>query len=198
MQSLKARAYLLFVIWGLFFTFYPSEEESVEETEFPEHLIGAFTGGFGEKTCQSCHFDYDLNKEEGSLEISGLPQELVSGMNYSIEIKVLREDLEKAGFQMTARDQLGKQAGSFEISDNERVMLTKQVPDSLQYVQHSFSGTEPIESGINSWVIEWVAPNQLPDKIFFNIASNAANGDESAFGDWIYTKEIVIKSPREN
>ncbi len=196
MQNLKVRIGLLLLIWSVFFGFYNSEQEIAKKNqyEYPEHLIGAFTGGFGEKTCHSCHFDYDLNWEEGSLEISGLPQELIPGESYSIKIEVIREDMGKAGFQISARDKKGAQSGVFNISDNKRVMLTNQVSDSLQYVQHSFSGTEPVKTGVNNWVIEWVAPKELPDTTYFNISSNAANGDESAFGDWIYVKEVKATS----
>jgi len=35
-------------------------------TAYPEHLDGPLTGGFGENSCHSCHFDYDINPEEGS------------------------------------------------------------------------------------------------------------------------------------
>ena len=189
-RTLRIGALILFGICCLYYVI-ASSEKGKENTSYPEHLVGAFTGGFGEKTCHSCHFDYELNWEEGSLEVSGLPEELVPGQSYSIEIKVYREDLGKAGFQMTARDESGRQAGIFSISVNERVMLTKQVPDSLKYVQHSALGTEPNAPGSNRWVIEWKAPEILPDTIYFNVASNAANGDASEFGDWIYTEEVV-------
>jgi len=64
----------------------------------------------------------------------------------------------------------------------------------LQYVQHSFSGTEPVKTGVNNWVIDWIAPKELTDTTYFNISSNAANGDDSAFGDWIYVKEVKAVS----
>ncbi|MEP0007576.1 MAG: hypothetical protein ABJF72_00190, partial [Balneola sp.] len=122
MQNLKVRLCLLLLIWSIFFGFYNSEKEIAKNNEYPEHLIGAFTGGFGEKTCHSCHFDYDLNWKEGSLEVSGLPQELIPGERYSIEIEVIREDMGRAGFQISARDKKGTQSGVFNISENKRVM----------------------------------------------------------------------------
>lgn len=198
MQNLKVRLFVLVLIWSLFFGFNNSEQKTAKKNDYPEHLIGAFTGGFGEKTCHSCHFDYDLNWKEGSLEISGLPQELIPGKSYSIKIEVIRENIGRAGFQISARDKRGAQSGIFNISGNKRVMLTNQVPDTLQYVQHSFSGTNPVKSGVNNWIIEWIAPDELPDTTFFNISSNAANGDESAFGDWIYVKEVKATSTGKN
>jgi O-antigen/teichoic acid export membrane protein len=44
------------------------------EISYPEHLIGAFTGGIGEEICRSCNFDYDLNPDGGPLKITGIPK----------------------------------------------------------------------------------------------------------------------------
>lgn len=65
------------------------------------------------------------------------------------------------------------------------------VPDSLQYIQHSPKGTEILTDNSARWIVRWKAPNSISDSIIFNITANAANGDESEFGDWIYVKEIV-------
>ncbi|MBD3616360.1 MAG: hypothetical protein HUJ22_07285 [Gracilimonas sp.] len=167
-------------------------QRAYNSDDYPEHLAGAFTGGFNEQTCQSCHFDYDLNKGEGRFSVSGIPNKIQPGKAYKFEIIVEREDLGKAGFQLSSRVRDGRQAGVFEISENERLMFTEQVPDSLQYVQHSTSGTVPTETGKNRWVVKWHAPEFIEDSIYFNIAANAANGDQSEFGDWIYAKEYVV------
>lgn len=160
---------------------------------YPEHLVGAFTGGFGEETCHSCHFDYDLNWKEGELRVQGIPESVEAGKSYEIELIITRADMGKSGFQMTSRFKNGRQAGSFYIKENERVMFTKQVPDSLEYLQHSVKGTEPVKEGKNIWAVIWKAPMSVGDSIYFNIASNAANGDQSEFGDWIYGKEFVVE-----
>lgn len=162
------------------------------EQGYPEHLAGAFTGGFGEETCHSCHFDYDMNRQEGSLTVEGIPDEIEEGRIYEFDISIEREDLGKAGFQLSARFSDGSQAGIFQLGENDRVMFTKQVPDSLQYLQHSEQGTSPIEDGENSWKVVWKAPDSIPDSIHFHIAANAANGDQSEFGDWIYTRSFKV------
>lgn len=162
------------------------------EQEYPEHLVGAFTGGFGEETCHSCHFDYELNREEGSLLVDGIPTELEEGRIYEFEISIEREDLKKSGFQLSARFSDGSQAGVFQIMKNDRVMFTKQVPDSLQYLQHSEQGTSSTKDGENSWKVIWKAPDSISDSIHFHLSANAANGDQSEFGDWIYTKELNV------
>lgn len=169
-----------------------SENKEVENLSYPEHLVGAFTGGFGEESCHSCHFDYELNLEDGALKVSGI-EKIQPKTTYELQVIVEREDLGKAGFQLTARFADGRQAGAFEISEDERLMFTEQVPDSLQYVQHSPEGTEVPEKGKNQWIISWQSPEAISDSIYFNIAANAANGDQSEFGDWVYVQEFAVE-----
>lgn len=173
------------------FLFSISEKEPTRSTiPYPEHLVGAYTGGFGEETCRSCHFDYDLNWDEGSLSVNGLPSEVKEGYTYEFQITIKREDLGKAGFQFSARFSDGSQAGEFLVEDNPDLMLTKEVPDSLQYLQHSEQGALPEGEGENSWYITWKAPEPVSDTIHFHISANAANGDQSEFGDWIYQQSF--------
>lgn len=172
-----------------------SEKPPLERKEisYPEHLTGAFTGGFGEETCRSCHFDYDLNPEEGSLSITGIPKRISEKERIDIEITVERETLGAAGFQFSARYPDGSQAGSFDIAGNNRIMFSTSVPDSLEYVQHSASGTEPMEENSNSWKLIWKTPESISQPVIFNIAANSANGDQSEFGDFIYAREIKVE-----
>lgn len=171
-----------------------SEYESVPVygDTYPEHLTGAFTGGFGEETCRSCHFDYDLNPDGGSLSVSGIPSELSAGELIDINITVERDEMGAAGFQLSARYEDGSQAGKFKIGDNDRIMFSDAVPDSLQYVQHSNEGTNPSAENKNSWTVRWEAPESLKGPVIFNITSNAANGDQSEFGDYIYARELRV------
>ncbi len=158
----------------------------------PEHLDGAFTGGFGEQTCHSCHFDYDLNMDGGSLNIEGLPDPYEPGAEYPLTLTVESEQLEKGGFQMTARFEDGTQAGWFEW-ESDRLMVTPSISEEIQYVQHSEKGTGPANERELSWTLTWQAPEDEAGLVIFNIAANAGNNDDSAFGDWIYTKKIAIK-----
>lgn len=179
------------LILGLTMASDPPEIEP-NSTAYPEHLTGAFTGGFGEETCRNCHFDYDLNPDGGELKVSGLESNFKPGDTVEITLEVSREELGKAGFQLSARFADGQQAGTFILDDNSRVMFTSSAPDSIQYVQHSAEGVEPIGNGMNKWAIQWKPPDQKPSPIIFNIAANAGNGDQSEFGDFIYAEEIKV------
>lgn len=175
---------------------YLSEAEKAltgKEIVYPEHLTGAFTGGFGEETCRSCHFDYELNPEGGTLSISRISNKIWAGKTIEIKIMVERKELGAAGFQLSARYEDGSQAGRFMIEGNERIMFSNSVPDSLQYVQHSAEGTKPSDKNKNSWIVQWQAPEKAQRNVIFNIASNAANGDQSEFGDFIFRKKVEAK-----
>ncbi|MDX1591744.1 MAG: hypothetical protein R3283_07270, partial [Balneolaceae bacterium] len=111
----------------------------------PDHLDGPFTGGFGEATCHSCHFDYDLNMEGGSLTVTGFPERYQPGREYPISVRIESERLEIGGFQLTIRHlNSGNQAGSF-TWNGDRIRFTPEssVGDSIQYLQHSGEGTSP-------------------------------------------------------
>lgn len=227
--------------------------------KYPEHLAGPFTGGFGEQSCHSCHFDYDLNMPDGVLELTGLPNTIEPGKIYELEVLIRRPDLGAAGFQLTSRFEDGSQAGSFIL--NHEVIFTPNTsgeassggvsngaaprgtdysgtskvavepgnnnsgvknqsvatprgtvssgatPDSLisemsgsggknpigiQYLQHAVKNISP-ENGQKVWKFTWTAPeSNAQGPIIINLAGNAANGDESAFEDWILLREYRV------
>ena len=166
-------------------------QESIDR-RYPEELPGAFTGGFGEDTCHSCHFDYPLNPEKGSLVLNGFPETYHKGKIYTFTITLQRENLGQAGFQLSSRFENGKQAGSFE-ENSERVQFTG-TENEIQYLQHSFKGSKLNNQSTHRWQITWRAPETGREDIVFNIAANAANGDASAFGDFIFREEITVKA----
>lgn len=156
----------------------------------PDHIQGAFTGGFGEETCRSCHFDYDLNMDGGSLTVEGISESFSSETEYEIVVTVESEQLEVGGFQLTARHEDGSQAGTFDWS-GDRLRFTPNIDGDVQYLQHSEEGTSPTGEREASWSFVWTPPES--GNVIFNIAANAGNDDDSSFGDWIYAKEIVSK-----
>jgi hypothetical protein len=155
-----------------------------------ERLDGRFTGGFGEQTCHSCHFDYDINMPGGSLSMDGLPSAYTPGNEYEVTVTVESERLENGGFQMTSRFEDGSQAGSFSWEGN-RLKFTPGISDEVQYLQHTHEGTRPTATREVSWNFTWTAPESPDGKVIFNIAANAGNDDDSSFDDWIYVDELT-------
>jgi hypothetical protein len=169
-----------------------SDSEIDQITEFnPDHIDGAFTGGFGEQTCRSCHFDYDLNMDGGSLSIQGVDEPYKPGASIPVTVTVQSKQLEIGGFQLTARFEDGTQAGSFEW-DGDRMMFTPSISDEVKYLQHSAEGTKSTDEHEVSWSFTWIAP-ETGDPVIFNVAANAGNYDDSSFGDWIYAQEVTVE-----
>jgi hypothetical protein len=168
------------------------------DVEFnPDRLDGRFTGGFGEQTCHSCHFDYDLNMDGGSLTIKGVPDSYQPGSKYTVKVTVESVHLENGGFQMTARFEDGRQAGEFEWC-GDHLKYTPSISDNVKYLQHTLDSTLPSGDREVSWRFTWMAPESGPGKIIFNIAANAGNDDDSAFGDRIYVKELISVPKQED
>lgn len=163
-----------------------------ENTVYPEELPGAFTGGFGEDTCHSCHFDYPLNPKEGSLSLNEFPKQYKPNKKYTFAIELTREQLGQGGFQLSSRFEDGTQAGTFEAG-SERLSYTETKKNiNVQYLQHSLKGSKVNNQTSIRWEVTWNAPDSGAGKAIFNISANAGNGDASAFGDYIYVREVQI------
>ncbi len=144
----------------------------------------ALTGGFGEATCQSCHSDYALNETSGVIRLDSLPAAYQPQQVYRLILHVRHAELERAGFQLSARFEDGTQAGSFNIPDT--TLLRVQQARGVAYLSHNRAGTHQVAANAASWSFEWVAP-AAEQKVLFHVAANAANNDASEFGDRIFT-----------
>jgi hypothetical protein len=160
---------------------------------YPEHPPLAHTGGFGEPTCQQCHFDQTLNDPEGSLTLEGLPETYTAGTWYRLTVNLRRPNMRKGGFQLAARFKTGKQAGSLRAVD-ERVELVQEAFSEIQYAQHTRAGTSLVSSDTARWTVEWMAPTTGKEVVIFNVVANAANDDASQFGDYIYVRDFLSKA----
>lgn len=166
------------------------------------HAAGApagYTGGFGEPTCQSCHSEYAVNLD-GRLVVEGLPKQWEPGRSYTLTLVLESEGMERAGFQAAIRwadggDGAGTSAGELRPVD-DRVATVPTGPENVAYVGHAPDGL-PTEPGTPaSWTLEWVAPEGSCDgDVVFHAAANSANGDDSPFGDIVYTVSDTVGGP---
>lgn len=158
-------------------------------TAYLDGPVPAKTGGFGEMTCQQCHWDNPLNDPAGRLTLSGVPVMYTPGDRYLITVSVAHPELVLGGFQLSARFDrgpgLGASAGMLRPTND----LTQQVADEpgrVHYIQHTRAGTSRQEPGAAEWTFEWTAPSEA-EGVTFHAAGNASNGDASQLGDFIYT-----------
>jgi hypothetical protein len=149
------------------------------------------TGGFGEETCQSCHFQAEPDDGPGSLVIDGVPERPVGGDEYRISVALVHPDLAAAGFQLSARFADGTQAGTFTVDDQDAERIGITTDAGVQYVHHLLGGTVP-DGDSARWTLTWTAPAGARE-IRFHAVANAGDDDESPLGDFIYTARAVLQ-----
>lgn len=164
--------------------------------KYPENPPPAHTGGFGEPSCHTCHFDGGVNEGDGRLILSGLAEGYDAGTSHTVEVLLAKEEMMRAGLQLSARyangSNAGVQAGTFVMIDDR---LTIDTENNIQYVRHTKPGTNLSENGKARWAMRWDAPETFDrgDTVVFHLAANASNGDDSEFGDFIYLEEVMVK-----
>lgn len=156
----------------------------------PDRPPPGHTGGFGEPTCQACHFDGPLNDEGGSLTLAGVPAAYEPGERYRIRIVLVQPGTTRGGVQLSARfargPREGRQAGRLRPVDG-RAAVTENGEPAVSYAHHTPAGTQPVATDTVRWTLEWTAPETAGEGVVFHAAANAADDDASPLGDRIYT-----------
>ena len=169
---------------------------------FTEGPPPAHTGGFGEPTCSQCHFDQPVDDSAGTLSILGVSAAVSPGERHRLTIVLARPGIGAGGFQLSARwaggSRAGEQAGRMRAL-NERVRVVEESGRAIQYAQHTAPGSRLAKTDSIAWTVEWIAPGGGGD-VVFHVAANAANGDDSELGDYIYTRrtDIRVRSEKED
>jgi len=161
---------------------------------YREGPLPAMTGGFGEKTCHTCHFDNRLNDRLGSVRLEGVLPAYVPGREYTLTVIVHRAGIKRAGFELAVRFADGAdkshQAGTLRPADG-RTQMAAAPGSSIQYIQHNKPGSDLAGPDEGRWTVLWAAPSPPAGRVIFTLAGNAANGDASALGDFIYTTSLT-------
>ena len=156
---------------------------------YPDGPDPKLTGGFGERTCLKCHQGHALNAGRslgGVFHLEGVPREYEPGQTYPIRVVIGQPGQSRWGFELGARFADSKnQAGTLAPADGNTQLMEE---DGIQYLMHSEDGTRagqqhgPVEFNLN-----WTAPDSGGELVIFNAAGNAANGNDTEEGDFIYT-----------
>jgi hypothetical protein len=156
----------------------------------PAYAEGAppgFSGGFKEESCHACHFHQPLNSGEGRVTIEGLPASFEAGQRYTLSVALTRPGMKRAGFQLATRfKDTGAQAGTLApgTGEGERVRVESQ--NGVQYASQKQGGSPVSAADATRWTIEWIAPDR-GGPVIVHVSANAADGNESADGDFVYT-----------
>lgn len=166
----------------------------------PIHYAGGappgFSGGFGEESCHACHFQAEVNGAPGKLTVIGVPERFRAGERYPLAVRLARPGMALAGFQLTARfEGAGSQAGALAPAAGEEARIAIEVHNGIQYANQRKPGATPIAPGTAEWKLLWTAPAPaLP--VVFHVAANAADADETASGDYVYTAVARVEPHR--
>lgn len=155
------------------------------------------TGGFGEDSCESCHFGNPENDAVGALRLHGFPSVYEAGRTYELRVELSRPDVQAAGFQMAVRHADNRaQAGTLRApaSADGRVRLTES--RDTHFAHHGLAGTRPKTDGRAVWTLLWTAPD-AGGRVLAHASAVAADGDGSQAGDFVYTIEVEALPDRE-
>jgi uncharacterized protein (TIGR03437 family) len=142
------------------------------------------TGGPGESNCTSCHDGTAVNSGTGTVALNGLPANYMPNQAIPLTVVMTQAGRSKFGFQVTAIDDTGKQAGTIVATDSARTTLTTGTVagNTRQYIGQTASGTA---SG--TYAFTWNAPAMAVGRVTFYVTGMAANGDGDTPGDSTYT-----------
>ncbi len=150
---------------------------------------GGKTGSMGDggNTCTDCHNGTAIS--QGGWITTDIPMEgFTPGETYTIVATGTHTGVVKFGFELTAEDMLGNKTGLLTITEATRTKLA----NANKSVTHTSAGNTPT-GNMNTWTMNWTAPDPAPSSVNFNAAYNAANGNGMTSGDVIYKSEISVQ-----
>ncbi len=190
----QARLFKLFIfaISSLLIAIYHFSTRQVDA--FSSGPPASRTGAPDEETCVVCHDSFALNSGPGRLTLSGLPVGYLPDQEITVTVTLTQADRARYGFQLTALDDSGRQAGSFIVTDSARTQTSSGTVrgNARSYINHTSDGTFPSGTDQGSWSFKWRAPANSAGKVTFYVAGNAANGNGATSGDYIYTTTASI------
>lgn len=152
------------------------------------------TSAPGEANCTICHTSFKVNSGPGSVQITGLPATYSPGQQVPVTVTVNHADAVSYGFQLTALDGSGREAGTLVVTDPDNTQIVSgDIGGNLRrYIEHTRDGTIPVEFDRRRWTFTWVAPSSSVGPVTFYDAGNGANGDLVPTDDYIYTSSLTI------
>ena len=149
------------------------------------------TGAPGEPDCTQCHFSHAVNSGDGSFSISA-PADYLPNQVFELTVNLEDPGQLRWGFQMTVLDENNQGVGDLVVIDPARTRVSNS-PDGRQYAKHTTLGTDSSVTDIApGWTLHWIAPSTDVGPVTFYAAGNAANGDATSNGNYIYTTSATI------
>jgi hypothetical protein len=154
---------------------------------YAEGAPPGFSGGFKEESCHACHFHEQINAGGGRVTIEGVPASFGAGQRYTLTVTLTRAGMKRAGFQLATRfKDSGAQAGTLAPGPGEGERVAVESQGGVQYAGQKKAGSSVSATDAVRWTIEWIAPDG-GGPVVVHVAANAADGNDSADGDFVYT-----------
>jgi len=156
-----------------------------------------------ERTCNDagCHNGHPVNDGNGTVELVGVPDRYTPGAAYPITVRLASTSTQlngfrRWGFELTAaRLSDGEGAGTFSSPTLTTVIGNEFFYHLRPYATHNTSTLQIGAASPVEWTVTWNAPATDQGDVGFYVAGNAANGNGSNAGDFIYTGGDTTRSP---
>ena len=153
--------------------------------------VGTFRA---ETTCNSggCHSGNPIDGPNGAIEILGLPEEYLPGVEYAITVRLSSTETQFNagrlwGFQAVILESAGGTSVGT-IAPNGLTVTNGFASLSVRrYVSHNSAQLKTGAQSPVEWSFQWTAPPEGTGEVGIYASGNAANGLNGPSGDHIYT-----------
>ena len=149
----------------------------------------------GQSNCTMCHYEFEVNSGGGSLALLGLPADYVPGQTYALTVQLEDQGQDRWGFELTVLDDADPthEGGQLAVTDPDNTQISYDYFGTEDYLKQTKTGTQAdIVDGPVTWTFDWTAPDATVSSVTFYVAGNAADGDVSYTGDYIYLKKMTL------
>lgn len=152
------------------------------------------SGAPGDATCVVCHGDFALNAGPGAFSIEALAGSYGPADTIPLTVHLAQAGQSRWGFELTALDAAAQPVGQLILLDTLHTQYSAAV-NGRQYVKHTLTGTyAATPNQAPGWTLAWVAPTSDAGPVTFHATGNAANGDGTSAGDYIYSTSTPLPS----
>ncbi len=134
--------------------------------------------------CTACHSDAETVRNAPALRLAGLPGALAPGARYRLHITLQDPDMRRAGYLLGLR--MGEEGAGVLAACDARSATQGAMARSTA------AGAVLSGEGTADWCLDWQAPARIDSDLRITLWANAANGDDSPFGDRVHLRVIGI------
>jgi hypothetical protein len=157
------------------------------------------TGSPGETTCRQCHNDFALNAPGGGIQLSStnMPGWMYEpGTTYHMKVTVGKQGATLFGVGLEALTTSNTNAGTLVITEASSQLKNATIGGvARRNLVHVENGG--LANNQKAFIFDWQAPATDVGNVTFYFTGNAADGDGSNNGDFIYRgKRVVTPAPQ--